>query len=238
LLLILYIEIESHNLKNSLHSLKIIPLFSLLTESRELIRTVAISDHFNNPNITQDHFDELARGMVYQNSQLSDSNFDEQIREFLFKDTNHFGQDLRSIDIQRGRDHGIARYNDYREYCGFPRAESWDDYLDFISANHVANLQLVYDSFEDVELTVAGPLETITDEETLAGPTILCILNNQFIRTRVSDRYWFESGDPLVAFTRQQLKEIRKSSFARILCDNSNNITTVQPAAFFIVNAT
>lgn len=203
-----------------------------------MIRTVAISDHFNNPNITQDHFDELARGMVYQNSQLSDSNFDEQIREFLFKDGNHFGQDLRSIDIQRGRDHGIARYNDYREHCGIPRATQWDDYLDLIPANHVANLQLVYESFEDVEFVVAAPLETIIDEETLAGPTVLCILNEQFIRTKVSDRYWFESGDSLVAFTRQQLKEIRKSSFARILCNNANNITTVQPKAFFVVDDT
>lgn len=176
--------------------------------------------------------------MVYQNSQLSDSNFDEQIREFLFKDGNNFGQDLRSIDIQRGRDHGIGRYNDYREHCGFPRATKWDDYLDLISATHVANLQQVYESFEDVEFVVAAPLETIIDEETLAGPTVLCILNEQFIRTKISDRHWFESGDSSVAFTRQQLKEIRKTSFARILCDNANNITTVQPQAFFVVNET
>ncbi|XP_070507823.1 peroxidase-like [Chironomus tepperi] len=211
---------------------------NLLTESREIIRTVAISDHFNNPNITQDYFDELARGMVYQNSQLSDTNFDQQIRDFLFKGNKQFGHDLMSIDIQRGRDHGIARYNDYREYCGIPRATQWDDYLDLIPANEVANLELLYQSFEDVEMVVGGPLETIIDEETLAGPTILCILNKQFITTRISDRYWFESGDPLVAFTRQQLNQIRKTSFARILCDNSNNITTVQPQAFFTVNDT
>lgn len=196
-----------------------------------------MSDHFNNPNITEAHFDDLARGMVYQLSQLTDSNFDTETREFLFKHKEYFGMDLRAIDIQRGRDHGIARYNDFRDFCGLPRATSWNDYLDLIPSSDLENLKLVYASFEDVELSVGAMLENQIDNTTLAGPTLLCILDIQFYVTRVSDRYWFESGDPEVSFSRQQLAEIRKSSFARIFCDNSNNVTTVQPQAFRSVKA-
>jgi len=49
-------------------------------------------------------------------------------------------------------------------------------------------------------LTVGGSLERHVNG-TLAGPTFLCILTRQFQQTRIGDRYWFETGDPKIAFT-------------------------------------
>ena len=62
----------------------------------------------------------------------TNSNFFFQTTIFLFRNGQALGQDLRAIDIQRARDHGLASYNDYRQYCGFPKAHSFEDFGDLI----------------------------------------------------------------------------------------------------------
>lgn len=116
-----------------------------------------------------------------------------------------FGGDLRTLDIQRNRDHGLASYNDYREFCGLRRAHRWEDYLDLLSPKTVENLEALYTHVDDVDLTVGASLEAHV-EDTLAGPTFLCILTEQFYRTRVGDRFFFERGNKETAFSRRKFK--------------------------------
>ncbi|KFB47946.1 AGAP010735-PA-like protein [Anopheles sinensis] len=54
----------------------------------------------------------------------------------------------------------------------------------------------------------------------------------QFMRTRRGDRFFFENGNTPGAFTPRQLKEIRKASMARLLCDNSPGVSQMQLRAF------
>jgi peroxidase len=96
-------------------------------------------------------------------------------------------------------------------------------------------LKSLYVSHEDVDLTVGASLESHV-AGALAGPTFLCILTEQFYRTRVGDRYFYERGDHGVALSREQLNEVRKASMARLFCDNGNNIEQMQRAAFLRVS--
>lgn len=120
---------------------------------------------------------------------------------------------MRSIDIHRARDHGLASYNDYREFCGLRRARTWADFTDLISAQNVDKLSQLYEMPDDVDLAVGGGLENKA-EGALTGPTFLCILIEQFYRTRVGDRFWYETPNPDTAFTRGTLK----------LNNNKNNL--------------
>lgn len=43
-----------------------------------------------------------------------------------------FGYDILTLDIQRGRDHGLPPYNSYRKYLGFKYATSFNDLADLM----------------------------------------------------------------------------------------------------------
>lgn len=197
----LHIRLQFHFIFFFLHTFT----YSFISEIRSSTGSLRLSDWFNRPAIVEagENYDFLIRGMGTQPEQLTDINYDAEIKHFLFKRNMPFGGDLKAIDIQRNRDHGLASYNDYREFCGLRRAERWEDFLDLLSPKSVESLQNMYASFEDVDLTVGGSLEAHV-EGTLSGPTFLCILTEQFYRTRVGDRFFFERGDKELAFSRSK----------------------------------
>nr|XP_021196176.2 peroxidase isoform X2 [Helicoverpa armigera] len=207
----------------------------LISENRQVVGTVRMSDWFNRPLLLEldNAFDHLARGLATQEQDFSDQFWDSEMTQFLFKRNNTFGGDLRATDIQRGRDHGLGSYSATRAACGLSVPKSFHDMLDFISEENVAVLQALYETPQDVELVVAGSLERNVPGAQ-AGPTYLCILTEQFYRTRVGDRYFYENGaDPDTAFTPSQLDTIRKgASMSRLLCDNGDGIRVMQPRGF------
>ncbi|CAG9772543.1 unnamed protein product [Ceutorhynchus assimilis] len=212
---------------------------NLVDEARNTIKTARLSDWFNRPGILEQKgaFDALARGLNTQAEMHSDAFHDEEITKNLFRiPGQNIGADLKAICIQRTRDHGLACYNDVREFCGLPRARKFKDFLDVISEENVKKLKSLYLHPDDVELTVGGSLEDVTPGKGQAGPTFLCILERQFYKTRVADRFWFEnSGEQ--GFTLAQLQEIKKSSISRLFCDNTN-IKSMQPQGFRRINPT
>lgn len=60
----------------------------------------------------------------------------------------------------------------------------------------------------------------------ILGPTLTCLILDQFIRLKYGDRFWYENPQ---SFTPAQLDEIRKTSLAKVICDNADNLETVQP---------
>ena len=143
-----------------------------------------------------------------------------------------FGMDLAALNIQRGRDHGLAAYNIWREQCGLRRFQKWEELKTVMSAVTVDRLASVYDSVEDIDL-FSGGLSERPVVGGMVGPTFACILGQQFLNLRRGDRFWYENGPGVNpgAFQPDQLREIRKASLSRIICDNLDDVTMIQPYA-------
>ncbi|KAK9874567.1 hypothetical protein WA026_005400 [Henosepilachna vigintioctopunctata] len=195
--------------------------------------SLRLSDYFNNVDILEENgnFDGLTVSLATQPQYNVDNFHDSEVTQFLFRHMMKFGGDLKSADIQRSRDHGLASYNDARELCGHKRATTFLDFADLIILPLVLKLEILYKSVDDVDLTVAGSIENHIPG-TLAGPTFLCIMAEQFTRMRVGDRFWFENGDQGTGFTLNQLNSIRQVRLSRLLCDNGNDIKYMQPNVF------
>ena len=140
--------------------------------------------------------------------------------------------DLLSINIQRGRDHGLPSYNQFRMRAGLPPLNFLST-TDVIPLEDLQKLQDVYnDNIEAVDLFTGGIFENPTDSESKVGPTFASIMGETFRDLRSGDRFWYETDQPNVRFTFRQLREIRKASLARLICDNSDGIHQIQPNVF------
>ncbi|XP_063226518.1 peroxidase-like [Bacillus rossius redtenbacheri] len=205
----------------------------LFAERRNVNGVLRLSDHINRPGVIEqgNHFDHLIRGMATQPQADSDQVMDAEAKHYMFRYGRTLGNDLKALDIQRGRDHGLASYNDYRRYCGLPRARRFEDFRDYISPENVERLKALYEHPDDVDYVVGGSLETHVNGA-MVGPSFLCVITEQFYRTRVGDRYFYENGDHPHPFTHAQLAEIRRASISRLLCDNSNEVLALQPRGF------
>ena len=62
----------------------------------------------------------------------------------------------------------------------------------------------------------------------MVGPTLACLIGKQFHNFRHGDRFWYENGGWPSSFTLEQLAEIRRVKLPRVLCDNSDDLETVQ----------
>merc|ERR1719167_1102401 len=73
-------------------------------------------------------FDGLVAGLTRDRIESFDSGFVDDITNHLF-DGDRNGMDLVALNIQRGREHGLAGYNKYRDICGIVQRKAchWGD---------------------------------------------------------------------------------------------------------------
>ncbi|KAG8201538.1 hypothetical protein JTE90_011213 [Oedothorax gibbosus] len=174
-------------------------------------------------------FDALTRGMTGQPAQAFDRNVSPKLTNQLFNDSGP-GLDLIALNIQRGRDHGIPGYNEWREYCGLSRLRNFEDLALVMDPQTARNFGRLYRNVDDVDLYPAGIAENPLPDAIL-GPTFACIIAEQFRRLKLGDRFWYENGGMESSFSEVQLQEIRKVTLSRLLCDNTN-VEDIQLVAF------
>lgn len=180
--------------------------------------------------------DRLLLGLVNQHSQRRDEFISEELTNRLFQTPGFpFGMDLAAINIQRGRDHGLPAYADWRIQCGLSPVNTWRDLEDIMSIEAMRKFRFLYKSVKDVDLFPAGLAERPL-AGALVGPTFACIIAQQFGNLRRGDRFWYENSNPANSFTPGQLQQIRRVSLAQILCKTMDDIQTIQPFVFIVAD--
>lgn len=177
--------------------------------------------------------DPLLRGMFTTPAKLKTptQNLNSELTEKLFYTSHAVALDLAAINIQRGRDHGIPPYTKWRQFCNMTEVETFDDLATEIPDKSVRDkLERLYGSVHNIDVWVAGVLEEQVEGGKI-GPLFKCLLVEQFKRLRDGDRLWYENPS---MFKDEQLKEIKKTSLARILCDNGDNIDTIGENVFLL----
>ena len=145
----------------------------------------------------------------------------EDLRGNVFGPLEFSRRDLMAINMQRGRDHGTPDYNTARESFGLPRICSVEDFLNlnglnesFIDRKRVMQIREVISRMEllhleyyqgnnmsyrdpkskscwdNIDVWTGGILETNLHRP---GPLFRAIIQDQFMRIRSADRFWFEN---------------------------------------------
>ncbi|KAL3199555.1 hypothetical protein MRX96_001320, partial [Rhipicephalus microplus] len=204
----------------------------LINEDGSVHKRIPLATQFFNPAeiYAPGNLDRFYRGLISQPAQTYDRFVTEQLTNHLYEPLGQgFGMDLVALNIQRGRDHGIPSYNDWREYCGMARITDFSQLADIMTPESAQAFGRVYKYPDDIDLFPAGVNERSVPGGTL-GPTFACIVAEQFRRMKNGDRFWYENGGLESSFNEVQVEQIRKASLARIICDNTN-LQYVQPLA-------
>ena len=206
------------------------PYFDRIDEFGRQLSPLPLVNAFFNPGAFSESggTDPLLRGLLSQKSRNIDSFVTSILTNRLFERDGMPGMDLASLNIQRGRDHGLPSYSVYRNFC-FDKFGVEGQ----INSRTLRKLLSVYGAIENVDLWVGGLAEDPLPGARI-GPTFACIFAITFKGLREGDRFYYENPG---VFTPEQLTEIRKASLSRVICDTADNIREVQPNAFSTTQA-
>jgi hypothetical protein len=147
------------------------------------------------------------------------------LRNFLFGPPGAGGFDLAALNIQRGRDHGLADYNTVRQDFGLTRVTTFSQITNNTSV--AQRLQQLYGSVNTIDPWVGMLAEDHVPGASL-GPTHLAVFTDQFGRLRDGDRFWYQNGQ----FTNLELFILERTRLSDIF-RRTTAVAGLQANVFF-----
>ena len=131
-----------------------------------------------------------------------------QLTSHLFEDptsnkTIPCGLDLVSLNIQRGRDHGLPGYTKWRKYCGLKKPDTFSDLKSDLDPDALDAISKLYSSVHDIDL-YTGALAEIPKSDSIVGPTFTCLIGEQFKRLQQGDTFWYENANQSGSFSESE----------------------------------
>ncbi|XP_036954697.1 eosinophil peroxidase-like [Acanthopagrus latus] len=164
--------------------------------------------------------DPIVRGLVGRRAKLNTQRhmLTDELRERLFKFTADLALDLGALNMQRSRDHGLPGYSKWREFCNLSVPRNRRQLRTVLQNKTMADsLMDLYRTTKNIDVWLGAASEPLVRGGRV-GPLFACLIATQFQKIRRGDRLWWENKG---VFTDAQREALKKTSFARIICDNT-----------------
>ena len=190
----------------------------------EIAEPVSLAEAFFNPTIVATHgIEPLLKYLVSDLTQEMDVKVVDELRNFLFGAPGQGGLDLASLNIQRGRDHGLNDYNTTRAAYGLPKVTNFAQITNDVAVQ--TKLEQLYGSVNNIDLWVG-----VMAEKHLPGASVgalaKAIMVDQFTRVRDGDRFWYQN-----TFKGNDLKALNGTTLSKLILANTG-LTNIQSTAF------
>jgi peroxidase len=184
------------------------------------------AETFFNPAMLDQGISPILKFLASDPAEELDTHVVGSFRNFLYGPPP-FGFDGVALDIQRGRDHGLANYNRVRVAYGLPALTS----ISQITSNPDLQLKLeqLYGGINRLDLW-AGAMAEDHVPGTSTGPLVRAMLIDQFTRLRDGDSFFYKNPNVTLPFShaeqsflennRSLADVIRRNSSADVIQDN------------------
>jgi len=175
---------------------------------------LALRDAFFSPDELIDHgLESILMGAASQEAQEIDTQVVDDVRNFLFGPPGSGGFDLASLNIQRGRDHGLPDYNQAREDLGLERVTSFAEITSDVAMQ--TTLEELYGDVDNIDVWVGGLAEDHLPGSSV-GELIHTVLADQFERIRDGDRLWYQNS-----LGGEQLAQVENTTLSDVIERNT-----------------
>lgn len=186
---------------------------------------VELRDTFFNPALLKETgIDSILKYLASDVAQELDVHIVDEVRNFLFGPPGSGGLDLSALNIQRGRDHGLADYNTVRAAYGLRPVTSFAQITSDVPTQQA--LEEAYGNVNNIDLWV-GALAEDHLRGASVGPLLSKILVDQFTRLRDGDRFWYQRD-----LSASELRSVQATSLADVVRLNTTT-TNLQENVFF-----
>jgi peroxidase len=195
-------------------------------DGRAVRDEVGLRDAFFNPALLKETgISTILKYAASTTAQEDDNQIVDGLRNFLFGQPGQGGLDLASLNIQRGRDHGLADYNAVRAAYGLAPVTSFADITS--DSNLQQTLQSLYGSVDNIDLWVGALAEDHVPGASV-GELARTIIADQFERLRDGDRFWYQR-----VFSGNALSQIEQTTLASVIRRNTT-VNNLQNNVFFM----
>ncbi len=189
-----------------------------------------LADSFFNPSLmaTSTDLEYMLKGLASEQQQQIDIHVVDDVRNFLFGDPIPGGGfDLAALNIERGRDHGLADYNTVREAFGLPAVGSFDQITSDVELQQA--LEAIYGNVNNIDPWVGALCEDHLPGEAV-GALVSAAMIQQFTNLRDGDRFFFTNDTALTPDELAWVENIHLSDIIRL----NTGITNLQTNVFVV----